>query len=88
MSMLFTFAGLAMCVSAVCALLPNGSLKKTASLVLGLSLLVFWLETVVSGWSLPQLDAPPETLLTETTSAAIQDVQLDLLRQWTDDAAR
>lgn len=88
MSMLFTFAGLSMCVSAVCTLLPGGSLKKTASLVLSLTLLVFWLDTVSSSWSLPELAELPVTVLSGTDAADIDDIQLHYIKQWSDNAAR
>lgn len=62
MSMLFSLAGVIMCCSAVSALLPQGSIKRTASLVMGLIVLSMWFSSLCESWPELHLPQAPDTI--------------------------
>lgn len=66
MSLLFTFSALTMCCTAVASLLPSGGIKRTAMLVMGLTVLMMAAQTLHLedlALSMPEM---PQTLLTTT----------------------
>ena len=88
MQMLLTFAGLVMCTSAMLSLLPQGGLRRTASLVAGLMILSAWFVSVAGTMVLPSLPELPETLFSGLNIAPIQDRQAAMLECYTDTAGR
>lgn len=64
MNLLFSFAALSMCASAVMSLLPEGSLRKTAMLVMGVLMVAIWAEGISEALNYPYLHAAPSSLLT------------------------
>lgn len=66
MALLKTFATMALMASALLMLLPEGSLRRTAALVMGLLLTLCWAEGLVSLLHLPDGVALPETALSPT----------------------
>lgn len=66
MEWLHSFAALSLCCGVAAALLPEGSLRRTAALVLGLALTLCWVEGLCG---LAGPGAPPEaspSVLAET----------------------
>ncbi len=63
MQLLQTFAALSLASGAVMALLPEGGLRKTAGMVVGLLMLLCWAEGIagVLGWSV-EVDLPQTVL--------------------------
>lgn len=84
MQMLFTFAGLVMCSSVVLALLPQGGIRKTASLVAGLMILSVWLSSLSGTLKLPSFPDLPDSLFTSLEAADIQVRQTAYLQQHAD----
>ena len=74
MKVLFAFAGLALCCTAVSSLLPEGGLKKTASLALSLMLTVLWLDTLRDSWPSFRLPASAGGLLERITQGGLDNV--------------
>lgn len=58
-----TFAALALACGVVGTLLPEGALKKTAALVMGLLLTLCWADTLSSWLNWPLPSTQPETVL-------------------------
>ena len=66
MALLKTFATMALISGALLMLLPEGSLRKTAALVMGLMLTLCWAEGIIMLFRLPVGGAYPDTVLTDT----------------------
>ena len=66
MEWLHSFAALSLCCGVAAALLPEGSLRKTASLVLGLLLTLCWVESLCGMAGLGALPDVPSSVLAET----------------------
>ena len=81
MQMLLTFAGLVMCSSAMLALLPQGGLRKTASLVAGLMILAVWLTSLSNADFLPSLPDLPESLFIGAKTDSIETRQTAFLQE-------
>lgn len=64
MDLIRSYAGLAMVCGAAMLLLPQGGLRRTASLAMGLVLALFWLRGVTGFFDLPDVPEAPVTLLT------------------------
>ena len=65
MELIRTYAGFAMAASIALLLLPEGSLRKTAALAVGLLSTLLWLRGLESLPALPAVSAPA-SVLTET----------------------
>lgn len=63
---LHPFIALALCSGAVMTLLPQGSLRKTAALVIGLMMTLCWAECVASLLDWPDWTLSSAPALTET----------------------
>jgi len=63
---LHTFAALALSCGVVSALLPDGAIRKTASLVMGLMMTLCWLESLTDHFQWPSLPQAAETVLSDT----------------------
>lgn len=66
MEWLHPFIALTLCCGVVLTLLPEGSLRRTAALVLGLALTLCWADGVAALLHLPELPQPPATVLMQT----------------------
>ncbi|MCH5286740.1 MAG: hypothetical protein J1E43_04910 [Christensenellaceae bacterium] len=82
MALLKTFATLALISGALLVLLPDGSLRRTAALVMGLLLTLCWAEGLISLISLPQGGALPDTALAPT-GTTVQQIADELLPEVT-----
>lgn len=69
MTLLKTFATMALLSGALLMLLPEGSLRKTAALVMGLLLTLCWVEGLLALFRLPIGGAYPDTVLTATDTS-------------------
>ena len=86
MTLLKTFATMALMASALLMLLPEGSLRRTAALAMGLLLTLCWAEGLTGLLSLPEGDALPDTPLSVTgmsVRTAEEDAADDLVRRLT-----
>ncbi len=64
MALLHSFSSLTLICVLLLTLLPEGSLRRTASMVVGLLMLLMWSEGLTSLLSLPDaLDAPASPLV-------------------------
>ena len=76
LNLLSTFAALSLAGTVVLSLLPEGSLKRTASMAVGLLTLLCWAEGITSLFGIDwTLDAPstvltPTAISLETTAAS------------------
>lgn len=68
MELLTTFAALSLAAGAVLSLLPDGSLRRTASMVIGLLMLLCWADGIAQLLQLPLAFSPPETVLSPTSA--------------------
>ena len=70
--MLTSFAALSMAVTIILSILPDGGVKRTASLVLGLMTLLCWAEGIASllGMSFPVPEAATPLV---TTSFSVEN---------------
>lgn len=66
MEWLHPFIALALCCSMVTTLLPEGSLKRTAALVIGLMLTLCWAECLTGLFRWPETTAVTAGLLSPT----------------------
>ena len=66
MALLKTFATMALLSGALLMLLPEGSLRRTAALVMGLLLTLCWAEGIMNGLHWPDGGSLPETPLSGT----------------------
>ena len=63
---LHTFAALALSCGVVAVLLPEGGMRKTALLVMGLMMTLCWLESLTAHFQWPSLPQAAETVLSDT----------------------
>lgn len=87
LQMLSTFAALSMCGTVMLSLLPEGGIKRTAGLAVGLLTLMCWAEGIAGLLGIPlTLDAPSTAFA--PTALSIQDAMADasaqLEAQWED----
>ena len=66
MALLKTFATLALISGALLVLLPEGSLRRTAALVMGLLMTLCWAEGLMVFLAWPSEGTLPDTALTPT----------------------
>lgn len=66
MEWLHPFIALTLCCGVVLTLLPEGSLRRTAALVLGLVMTLCWADGIASLLHWPELPQAPATMLTQT----------------------
>ncbi|MBQ8201988.1 MAG: hypothetical protein IJZ74_09525 [Clostridia bacterium] len=69
MEMLKTFAALSMAAGTVLSLLPDGSIRKTAGMVVGLLMLLCWAEGIAELLQLPDAPSLPQTVLSPSAAA-------------------
>lgn len=62
--LLKTFAALSMAGSVVLSLLPQGVMRRTAAMVIGLLTMLCWFEGLMDVLHLPDAAETPETVLT------------------------
>ena len=78
MALLKTFATLALISGALLVLLPEGSLRRTAALVMGLLLTLCWARGLTDLLQPTQDTEPPDTALSPT-GVTVQTVADDLM---------
>lgn len=66
MEWLHPFIALTLCCGLVLSLLPEGSLRRTAALVLGLMVTLCWADSLASLLHWPALPEPPATVLVQS----------------------
>ena len=85
MKLLTTFAALSMAGTVVLTLLPEGGLKRTAGMAVGLLTLLCWAEGIFSLLGLDLSAASPATVLS-STAVSIQEAATEassaLALQW------
>ena len=69
MTLLKTFATMALISGALLMLLPEGTLRKTAALVMGLMLTLCWVEGLLTLFRLPVGGDYPDTVLSATDTS-------------------
>lgn len=69
--LLHTFAALAMIASAIAALLPEGSLRRTAALAIGLTVTLCWVQGLRQVIARPALPDAPNTALAASATPAM-----------------
>lgn len=74
MKLLITFAALSLAGSALLSLLPEGGIKQTAGMVIGLLTLMCWAEGLASLLGC-QLDVPLPGSVLSPTALSIESVQ-------------
>ena len=74
MQLLVTFAALSMAGTVVLSLLPEGGLKRTAGMAVGLLSLMCWAEGIAELLGIELSANLPATLLTPT-SVSVEDAQ-------------
>ena len=85
MHLLTSFAAFSMAGTVILSLLPEGGIKRTAGMVVGLLTLTCWVKGIAAllGLSLPEVAS--ESALTPTAvslSAAVQEASASLADQW------
>lgn len=70
MDWLHPFIALTLCCGLVLTLLPEGGLRRTCALVLGLIMTLCWADSLLELLSLPALPETPATILVETGYSA------------------
>lgn len=70
MTLIYTFAGMALCAAAVLALLPQGAMKRTAALAIGLIVLAACAAALPEQLPIPAIPEAPDTLLTRSGASA------------------
>lgn len=88
LQMLSRFAALSLVSGLVMSLLPEGSLRRTAAMVVGLMMLIFWAEGIsgaIGALSALPDDAGPLPLLT-STGVDLADAQASAAAALTPDA--
>ena len=88
MHLLTAFAAFSMAGTVILSLLPEGGVKRTAGMVVGLLTLSCWVQGITSllGLSLPEVAS--ESALTPTAislSAAVQEASASLADLWEDE---
>lgn len=76
--LLRAFSTLTLISSAVLILLPEGSLRKTASLVLGLMITLCWAQGLMDMLDLPDF-SPDSTSALASTSLSLADAEAEAL---------
>lgn len=66
MEWLHPFIALTLCCGLVLSLLPEGSLRRTAALVLGLMVTLCWAESLAALFHWPALPEAPATVLVQS----------------------
>lgn len=66
MEWLHPFIALTLCCGIILTLLPEGSLRRTAALVLGLIMTLCWADSLSALFHWPALPEPPATMLVHT----------------------
>lgn len=66
MEWLHPFIALTLCCGVVLTLLPEGTLRRTAALTLGLMMMLCWADSLTDLLHLPQFSSPAATVLEET----------------------
>lgn len=84
MALLKTFATLALISSALLVLLPEGSLRRTAALVMGLLLTLCWAQGLLGLIQLPPGSDMPDTVLS-STGVTVQQIADDLMPEVTEE---
>lgn len=87
LQMLSTFAALSMCGTAVLSLLPEGGIKRTAGLAVGLLTLLCWAEGIAGLLGLEWAVDLPVTVFSPTEvsiQSAMADASGQLAAQWED----
>lgn len=87
LQMLSTFAALSMCGTAVLSLLPEGGIKRTAGLAVGLLTLLCWAEGIAGLLGLEWAVDLPATAFSPTEvslQSAMADASGQLAAQWED----
>lgn len=87
MRTLATFAALSMAGTVILSLLPEGGLKRTAGMAVGLLTLMCWAEGVASLLGLKLPDVTAESVLVPTVitvEEAAQEASAVLSAQWED----
>lgn len=74
MKLLITFAALSLAGSALLSLLPEGGIKQTAGMVIGLLTLMCWAEGLASLLGC-QLDVPLPGSVLSPTALSVESVQ-------------
>lgn len=72
MELLKTFATLALIAGALMTLLPEGAMRRTAALVIGLMMMLFWAEGLLNLLQWPSLPPTPDTPLAVTGASVGQ----------------
>lgn len=87
LQMLSTFAALSMCGTAVLSLLPEGGIKRTAGLAVGLLTLLCWAEGIAGLLGMEWSVDLPVTVFSPTEvsiQSAMADASGQLAAQWED----
>lgn len=81
MNWLHPFIAFTLCCGVVLSLLPEGSLRRTAALVIGLVLMLCWADGIFALLHWPALPELPATALVSTgyDAAAAQQAYADVL---------
>ena len=85
LKMLSAFAALSMCGTVVLSLLPEGGLKRTAGMAVGLLTLMCWAEGISTLLHIHLPDILPTSVLAPTAysmDAATAEASLTLSGQW------
>lgn len=85
MQMLVTFAALSMSGTALLSLLPEGGIKRTAGLAMGLLTLMCWAEGIAALLGIELSFNAPSTILSPTAVSveeAVQKASAALAAQW------
>lgn len=72
MELLTTFAALSMAGTIILSLLPEGGLKRTAGMAVGLLTLVCWAEGIAAIFGIELMAAEPDSFLVPT-AVTVQD---------------
>lgn len=68
MTLLHRFAALALILSVLSSLLPEGTLRRTALMAAGLIVALCWMEGLWEALDLPDVPAAPATVLTQSAA--------------------
>ena len=81
LKMLSSFAALSICAAVVMSLLPEGGLKRTAGMAVGLLTLLCWAQGVTALLQLKLPEVLPSTALAPT-AYSIEEASAALALQW------
>ena len=85
LDLLATFAALSMAGTVLLSLLPNGSIKRTASLAVGLLSILCWAEGIAGLLGISFSTQPPDAVLVHTSwnmDTAITQTNTMIADQW------